>query len=342
MTVTKTPESGPMIRSMSALLSTTFAPILWVVLGLLPEGLAILSGPPKIGKSWLVMNLCIAKATGGLVLGKFAAELAEVLLLSLEDNDRRLQGRLRTCLSGEFMDLSRFHATTSWRRLDQGGLEDLTAWLKAHPFCKLVVIDTIQKIKPHAKRRNGTSYENDYDAYGGLQRLALEYHVCILVIHHNRKAVSRNEDDPLEQISGSIGITGAMDTILMLRRPRGAAGAVLTVTGRDIAEAEYGLTFNGNTGNWSVTAGTAAEIPLGNNSREILDILRTHEGKAFKVKDLAALLGNTIPDKSLKTQCYRLAKMGIIANTKGAFSFTESVTFVTSDTSVSTAINATP
>lgn len=89
----------PKIKTMAALLSTTFADIRWVIYGLLPEGLAILSGPPKIGKSWLVMNLCLATATGGHALGKFKVDPGEVLLLSLEDNERRLKGRLQKCMN---------------------------------------------------------------------------------------------------------------------------------------------------------------------------------------------------------------------------------------------------
>ena len=183
----ETTPTAPQIDNMADLFFTEFPPIRWVISDILPEGLAILSGPPKIGKSWLVMNLCIAGATGGYALGRFKVDPGEVLLLSLEDNKRRLQGRLKMCLNGNFADVSKFHATTTWKRLDQGGLVQLATWLDQHPDCKLVVIDTIQKIKPQPKNNSGNAYENDYDAYGGLQRLALKHRCCILVIHHNRK-----------------------------------------------------------------------------------------------------------------------------------------------------------
>lgn len=126
------------IRTMSEPMNMTFAAIRWVIIGFLPEGLAILSGPPKIGKSWLVMNLCIAAVTGGLALGKFLVDPGEVLLLSLEDNDRRLQERLKKCLDGALSDLSTFYAKTTWQRLDNGGLNDLAIWLENHPACRLV------------------------------------------------------------------------------------------------------------------------------------------------------------------------------------------------------------
>lgn len=321
--------SFPDVKVMSDLLDTTFEPIRWVVRGLLPEGLGILSGPPKIGKSWLVMNLCIATSTGGFALGKFKVEPGEVLLLSLEDNERRLKGRLEKCMDGSTPDISRFHATTTWKRLDQGGMSDLSDWLDQHPGCNLVVIDTIQKIKPHPKRKNGTAYENDYDAYGDLQRLALQYRCSILVIHHNRKSDSKNDDDPLEQISGSIGITGAMDTILMLKRPRGTTGAVLMATGRDISEAQYGMLFDCALGQWTVT-GKAKEMQLSGNSQIIIDLLKKNEADSFNAQEIFDKLGGEIPFDTLKTQLYRLRNKGIVTADKGRFTYNNTVTDATS------------
>lgn len=312
----------PKIRTMAVLLETIFEAIRWVICGLLPEGLAILSGPPKIGKSWMVMNLCIASAIGGYVFGQFKVDPGEVLLLSLEDNERRLKGRLQKCLGGNNHDLSMFHATTTWKRLDQGGLEDLAAWLDQHPGCKLVVIDTIQKIKAHPKRKNGNAYENDYDSYGELQRLALSHQCCILVIHHNRKSDSKNDGDPLEQISGSTGVTGSMDTILMLRRPRGATGAVLTATGRDIAEAEYAMNFDGVLGQWVIT-GRAEEAPLKQDSvsSQILSFLKTRPGEEFTASDVFESLEGAVKADTTRAKLYQMANKGIITKSHGKFSY---------------------
>lgn len=310
------------IKTMAELLNTTFSAIRWVIFGLLPEGLAILSGAPKIGKSWMVMNLCLAVSWGGYIFGKFKVEMAEVLLLSLEDNERRLKGRLKICMAGENKDLSKFHATTVWKRLDQGGLEDLASWLELHPNCRLVVIDTMQKIKAHPKRKNGNAYENDYDSYGDLQRLALHHRCCILVIHHNRKSDSKNDGDPLEAISGSTGVTGSMDTILMLSRPRGATGSVLTATGRDISEAEYAMNFDGNLGQWVVT-GKAEEAVLhdGSNASHILEFMKTRPGDAFTAKDIFERMEGKIKLEGIKTELYRLAIRKIIVNNRGKFAY---------------------
>ena len=320
-----TKPTAPNVINMADLFFKEFPPIRWIIEGLLPEGLAILSGPPKIGKSWLVMNLSIARATGGYALGKFKVERGEVLLLSLEDNERRLQSRMKICLDGTFSDISKFTSTTTWKRLDQGGLADLATWLEQHPDCKLVIIDTIQKIKPHPKRSSGNAYENDYDAYGGLQRLALKFCCCILVIHHNRKSDSKNSDDPLEAISGSTGITGAMDTILMLTRPRGEKGAILTATGRDIAEAEYGLTFDGKVGTWTVS-GQPAELSLGDNAHSVIEVL-----KRYGIKMTAKEVHERLPDLSFDTvqkALQRIAKKNIARNDRGKYSYAGIVSIV--------------
>lgn len=312
----------PKIKTMADLINTTFAAIRWVIFGLLPEGLAILSGPPKIGKSWMVMNLCLAVALGGYVFGKFKVEIGEVLLLSLEDNERRLKGRLLKCLGDIVATLTNFHAVTSWKRLDQGGLDDLANWLEQHPGCKLVVIDTMQKIKAHPKRKNGNAYENDYDSYGDLQRLALLHRCCILVIHHNRKSDSKNDGDPLEAISGSTGVTGSMDTILMLRRPRGATGAVLTATGRDISEAEYAMSFDGTLGQWIVT-GQAAEISMkeGSQASLILSYMKDNTGSVLAVQDIYEGLDEKIKFETVKRELGRLSEKNIIQRDKGKFAY---------------------
>ena len=313
--------------TMADLIGKEFKPIQWTIPSFLPEGLTILSGPPKIGKSWLVMDLGIAVSSGGHALGHFKAEQGAVLLLSLEDNERRLQSRLSIRLKNDpGVNLSSFHALTSWERLDNGGLEALDAWLQENPTCKLVVIDTIQKIKAKPTNKNGNAYENDYEAYGALQRLALERQCCILLIHHNRKSASRNEDDPLEAISGSIGITGAMDTIMMLTRPRGGTGATLTITGRDIADAKYGLTFDPVLCGWSISASAAeAALQEGSNTSQIMEVMKENPGQMMTVQEVFEALGEEIKISCVKTDLYRLAQKGLLQKKLGKFTLANPV-----------------
>jgi putative DNA primase/helicase len=309
--------------SMADLLKKVFRPIQWAIPNLLPEGLAILSGPPKIGKSWMVMDLAIALSSAGYALGYFKTVPGGVLLLSLEDNDRRLQSRLRFRMQNDpNIDLGRFDARTTWKRLDQGGLEALDDWLQRHPDCKLVIIDTIQKIKSKPTAKNANAYEIDYEAYGALQRLALSRQCCILLIHHNRKSSPKNTGDPLEAISGSTGITGTMDTILMLSRTRGGNGAVLTVTGRDIPDMQYRLVFDPVYCSWKVTGEEEDDLGLkdGSNTSLIINVLKARLGEKLSVREVSAALGPEANPDTVKRELYRLARKGMLENDGGKFS----------------------
>lgn len=302
------------VINMADLLSMDFAPIRWAIEGLFPEGLTIISGPPKIGKSWMGLDLCIAVAMGGYAFGRFKAHSGQALMLSLEDNERRLKDRLAKRLNGVALNRN-FHGTTSWRRLDDGGLEDLNNWLNTHPDTRLVIIDTIQKIKARP-RSKGNAYENDYESYGELQRLALTHRCCILLMHHNRKSESRDAGDPLEAISGSIGITGTMDTIAMLRRPRGSSGATMTITGRDVSEASYVMEFDKLLCGWTVLDKSPEEAALNYDGipAKILYALRSnpHGLTASQIVAAVDTTGTTSHQSSIRTRIYKLRDKGLI------------------------------
>src|SRR3984893_14114994 len=96
------------------------------------EGLTILAGKPKTGKSWAALDFTVAVAGGYSALGNIECQQGDVLLLALEDNDRRLHQRLKAVLQGQTAPAA-LEIATQWRRADAGGLLDLQAWLSAHP-----------------------------------------------------------------------------------------------------------------------------------------------------------------------------------------------------------------
>src|SRR5258708_17898367 len=136
-----------------------FKPLQWAVEGILPEGCVLFAGRPKLGKSWFAYLTGLAISVGGHVLGKIKVEKGEVLYLALEDGKRRLQSRFKKLAAGGPAPET-LHLAVTWPRLDEGGLEDLELWLKDHAKARLVIIDTLQRVRPQ-NRSTANGYEND-------------------------------------------------------------------------------------------------------------------------------------------------------------------------------------
>ena len=231
-------ESLSGIFNAAELQGMEFPPINWVVPGVLPEGLTILAGKPKLGKSWLALDMALAVAGGGAVLGR-ECEPGPVLYLALEDNQRRLQRRLNR-IEPHLSWPADLELNTRWPRLDQGGLKTISEWIKSRDGAKLVIVDTLAVVRPAGKGAD-TMYTSDYSALRGLHQIASKYNIAVMVVHHQRKAVA---DDELDTVSGSTGLTGAADTTLILTRRDSDSGVILYGRGRDLEEFETGLEFD--------------------------------------------------------------------------------------------------
>lgn len=277
------------------LLGTEFPDPRWAIYGLIPEGLTLLAGAPKLGKSWLSLGLGIAIASGGRALGKIDATEGAALYCALEDTPRRLKSRLEKLLGGEPgpAGLSIVTALPEMPR----AIDLIAEWLDEHPTARLVVVDVLGKIRPPAGA-SADRYENDYKVVGALKRLADNYSVAIVAVTHTRKM---GAEDPFDTVSGSTGLTGAADTTVVLRRGRGEAGATLHVTGRDVEESEYALTFDATTGSWeldgsalSEAASRAAEkrttTGLDERSRSIVQLIGENPG-GLRAADVATMAG---------------------------------------------------
>lgn len=222
-----------------ALMATPYAPKKFVVSDMLPEGLILLCGPSKIGKSWFVLQFCLAVALGKKFLGHEIMQ-CDVLYLALEDTFARMKERM-AILSEECPTNLRF-ATQSG--LLGGDLEEqLVTHKQQYPNTKLVVIDTLQKIRgAYDPKISSPTYGKDYADIGTLKRIADELGIAILLVHHLRKMQDR--DDPFNEISGTTGLMGAADTILLLKKAnREKNGANLYLTGRDIEFRTLALEF---------------------------------------------------------------------------------------------------
>lgn len=260
------------------LMDTDFPEPRWAVPGLVAEGVTLLGGAPKLGKSWLCLDLGISIASGGPALGKIEVTSGKVLYAALEDPPRRLKSRLTKLLGAapapqDLTVVTELPAFTV-------ALDMVSEWLEATPDARLVIIDVLAKIRPPAPAGKSV-YEADYEVLARLKKLADAHRVAVLVVTHTRKMEA---SDVFDQVAGSTGLTGAADATIVLKRSRGENSAALHVTGRDIVESEYALTFDPTHCLWTLDGnglGEAAQKAatnrvasgLGDKAAEILDLL---------------------------------------------------------------------
>lgn len=211
--IKKEKKSIKSIHSMTAKeLATKKLPKSYIVVkGLLGQGVSVLAGQPKQKKSWFALDLCHCVSTGQPFLGLETTKSA-CLYLTLEDSFERLQDRMKKMLDDKDIP-DNLHLAVKCDPLNNGLIEELEQKLKEFPDIKLIVIDTLQKIRG-VQGKNQNTYDFDYKELGKLKDFADNHKICILVVHHLRKM--KDHTDPFNNISGSTGITGAADTTMLL------------------------------------------------------------------------------------------------------------------------------
>ena len=206
-----------------------------VVDGLLYAGTYLFVGAPKVGKSFLMAQLAY-HVSMGLPLWDYPVHKGTVLYLALEDDHRRLQGRLYRMfgMGGTNDLLFAIHA----KQLGVGLEGQLKMFVREHPDTKLIIIDTLQKVREAGGDKY--SYANDYGVVGTLKRLADDCGICLLLVHHTRK---QQADDKFDMISGTNGLLGAADGAFLLQKEKRTDGsAILDVAGRDQQDQRMYLT----------------------------------------------------------------------------------------------------
>ena len=230
-------------------------PPTWIVREVLPTGLAILCAPSKIGKSWMMMQLGLAVADGKEFLD-FKTNQSGVLYYALEDSKARLKDRLNKLLKGKKAPTN-LRFVTQADTVDGGLLEKIEEELRTFPGIKLIIIDTLQKVRGKAIR-NESMYSGDYREMAKLKEYADNHKVCMLFVHHLRKML--DETDVFNMISGSTALMGAADTIFIIsKKKRNDENANLSMTGRDIAQSDLVIAFSKADYVW-VVEGTAEEV----------------------------------------------------------------------------------
>ena len=265
------------------LLDTEFAPIEFIVEKLIAPGLHILSGAPKMGKSWLAFWLCLQVSKGEPVWN-FKTKQGTTLYLGLEDSIPRLQDRLSYMTYDAAKDL--FVATVA-ENIGTGIEEQIRNFVANHPGTNLIVIDTFQRIRSIS---NDNAYAVDYKDIGFLKQIADELKIAIILVHHLRK---EKHEDPVAMVSGTSGITGAADTILVLdKSKRSSNNATLCCVGRDIEYREIELHFDKPTKVWEFVKDSVEnpEILLENIVADVVEFIKDKHSFVGTPSELAELL----------------------------------------------------
>jgi RecA-family ATPase len=299
-----THQQLPTTTTMAEIMRMEFPPLEYVIPEILPTGLTLLSGKPKLGKSWMVCDLANAKAMGGCALQQYQVTQSDVLYLAMEDSFRRLQRR-NIQLVGADTFPENLHCATEWPRLGNGGSEALHTFVDRKPETGLVVVDTFAIIRPRT-RTTANMYEADYNAMRFLHEFATNRDVSVIVVHHTRKGES---EDVHEMASGSNGLTGACDSLIVLKRGRGEADGELHVTSRDAADQELAMQFNASCGQWTVM-GNAAEYSRTVEERDTLTAMRELGPASAKV--IAEALDET--EGRIKTRLSRMKDRNRVRN----------------------------
>jgi len=278
------PRDEHSVITLDQLMRVEFPMIRWAVPQVLPAGLFLMAGKPKLGKStfWLNVGLDIARGTP--VLGKIPAERGAVLILALEESARRLQGRAAQML-GDARPPSTLTLATKWPRQDQGGMTELATWLEHAENPRLVVIDTLKRFQPPQETRGKRLFDVDYDSVIGLTELAMTYNIAVILVGHTNKT---DPEDPMDLISGTLGLSAAADGVMVMKRERGQATASLFVTGRDVEEQDLALKRDDDDLSWTLL-GDTAKYQMSQERFSLLDVIEQQPG--MKPGEIADALG---------------------------------------------------
>lgn len=291
------------------LLDTDFPDPIWIVPDLIPVGLVALAGRPKVGKSWMALQLAIAVASGGRFLGK-QVNKAEVLYLAFEDPSRRLRKRID--LYG-IQRGTKITFKTEYRPLDGEGLDDLQAEVESGRY-KLIVVDTFGRSLTAGKLEI-KDYSDNVAVLSPLQTMAQDANVTMLLIDHHSKFHSDNPNPTLDLI-GSIGKGGTFDTVIGLYKEQGKPGAKLLGVGREHDEFDLAIEFDPLTGCWQSLGDTRSVF-----QQNVLDAIKSlvKNGELATTKNIAdhldahtghvsRAIGALLSEQKIK----KLSKVGVL------------------------------
>lgn len=275
--------------SMNELYETVYQSRPPIIDGLLYTGTYLFAGAPKLGKSFFMAQLAYHISTGQ-KLWDYEVHQGTVLYLALEDDYQRLQSRLFQMFGVEGTD--NLHFAVCAKQLGAGLDEQLESFLRDHPNTKLIIIDTLQKVREVSA--DTYSYANDYEIVGKMKQFGDKHGVCMILVHHTRK---QQAGDRFEMISGTNGLLGAADGAFLLQKEsRTALSATLDVVGRDQPDQRFHLLRDQERLIWLLDH-TETELwqkPKDSLLEKIAALVPPDQAWEGTAAELAAMLGNEI------------------------------------------------
>lgn len=231
-----------------------FTPTYYAVEGVVPEGETVIAAPPKTGKSWLMLDMCLAVAQGTKFLG-FDTRQSDTLYLALEDGDKFEQERLNIVCPNSAPENCYF-IFDNILHLNEGFLLQLDGFLQTYPKVKLIVIDTLNFVQYHPGKGE-SAYACDYRTGKDIKTWAEKHEVAVVVVTHTTKMV--HAEDEMANVSGTNGVTGAADAVIVLTKERRTdKNAKMFISGRKVRQAMHDIKFNDKECRWEY--GGIAEV----------------------------------------------------------------------------------
>ena len=231
--------------TLNELYETTYPSRPPIIDGLLYPGTYLFAGAPKVGKSFLVAQIAY-HISMGLPLWDYPVNQCTALYLALEDDYRRLQERMFRMFGVE--STKHLHFATAAKQIGNGLEDQMELFLREHPDTRLIIIDTMQKVRELGGE--GNLYASDYDIIGKMKQFSDKHGICLLLVHHTRKQPAA---DKFDMISGSTGLLGCADGAFLLQKDqRTGVTATLEVTGRDQPAQRIYLNHNPERLSWDL------------------------------------------------------------------------------------------
>jgi len=286
----------------------------WYVEPFLPEGLTVLAGKPKLGKSFFALSLGISIARGFKFMRHFNCEQSTVYYIPYEDSFARISRRIKVMLKGKFIPEKFIVAPDPhlFPKLTEGGLEMLKSIIINRPDVGVIIIDTFGRFV-NKSRYGNLSFQEDYDLLSELQSLAIKKHVSILLIHHTTKAET---NDVFDSMQGTMGIIASPDSLIVMKRKDGFTE--MHIRGRDFEDKTYSIDFDSKKLKWQLK-GDIRENGLSKQAVELLNIFKSNASKEFSLDQLKSAVNDVNPQNTNKKLKGLINKQLIEKTSRGCY-----------------------